>query len=509
MAKKRTTSRTANEQKAAADREMMRRVDNALMSRADLIKSLMEPRRDIYDECGYPATGGISASDYRELYDRMAIATRVVEVMPQESWCVSPQLVEVDDVEDHEPTAFEQAWVEAGKSLTVQEKSWLESEKTHPLLDYLQRIDVMSGICSYGVMLLGFDDGKPLQAPVEYKKGMGLLYVRVFDETLAKISKYETDETNRRFGRPIEYTLTLHDSAGTDTIATLPTKEVAVHWTRVIHVADNLGSSELFAVPRIRPVLNNILALQKIYGASAEGYWRSSFPGLSIESHPQLQGEVKIDRDAMKDQLEQYQNTLQKYLLLIGLTAKPIAPQVVDPTPEVDVQITAICVEMGIPKRIFMGSERGELSSGQDAKAWNGRLMRRQTRYITPRLIAPLVDRLIWVGALPEPASYSIRWPNLDALTEEEKAKVAQLRADAMAKYVNAGVSSLMIEADFLVREMGYTSEEATAICDAAIQQIAEEEQEAEEAREKAVELGFGGGEEGNEGNPFKGEEEE
>lgn len=514
MAKKRATPRRAANVKAAqvTVAELQRRevaVENALMSRTELIRELTDSRRDLDADCGYKSTGELTASIYRELYDRMAIATRVVEVLPLESWCVSPRLFEEEEVEDREPTAFETRWTEVGKSLTMQEKSWLDTEETNPFWDYLQRVDVLSGIGSYGAILLGYDDGLDLNQAVVPKRDMELLYVRVFDETLAKISKYDEDTNSRRFGRPTEYTLTLHDSSGVSAVstATLPTKEMTVHWTRVIHVADNLGSSELFATPRIRPVYNNIHDLRKLYGGSAEMYWKGAMPGWSIESQPQMQGEVEVDKDDLRDQLEKQQNSLQRHLLMIGLNVKSLAPQVVDPTPQIDVQLTAICIKMAIPKRIFMGSERGELASSQDSRWWNGRLIRRQARYITPRLIAPLVDRLIWAKVLPEPKSYGVEWPNLNALTEEERAKVAQMRADAMAKYVKAGVVALIAETDYLVREMGYTKEEADAMVKAATKRIEEEEAKAEEEREAAAALGFGGDEGEEPEDNFEGED--
>jgi len=153
----------------------------------------------------------------------------------------------------------------------------------------------------------------------------------------------------------------------------------------------------------MRPVLNRLLDLQKIYGASAEGYWQAAFTGLSLETHPQLGGDVTIDASDVRNQLENYVNSLQRYLALTGMSAHTLAPTVSDPSSQIDKHIEAICIQLGIPKRVFMGSERGELASSQDDASWNDRLKQRQNGYLTPRVIVPFVDRLISVGVLPEP----------------------------------------------------------------------------------------------------------
>src|SRR5438552_1221857 len=91
-------------------------VANALLSRQELMRSFLDPRRDIDDECGYPKiTEAVNVEVYRQLYDREAIATRVVQVLPNESWQVTPTVYEDDDTETS--TEFEEAWDELGSTL--------------------------------------------------------------------------------------------------------------------------------------------------------------------------------------------------------------------------------------------------------------------------------------------------------------------------------------------------------------------------------------------------------
>ena len=454
-------------------------VANVLMTRSGLWKKFLQPRTDINDECGFPTTSELTAADYRDLYDREAVAARVVEVMPHESWLVSPSIYEDEDVDNDTP--FEVAWAELCNLLRG--IGWYQGDEGNPIWEALRRADVLSGIGSYGVLLLGLDDGKELLEPVEGISPNGssagsanparkLLYLRAFDESLTATVQYENDQSNPRYGMPTLYNLTFNDPLEARGGFGAATTSHQVHWTRVIHLADNLGSSEVWGVPRVRPVYNNLINLRKLYHGSAQMYWQGAFPGLALEMQPQHDYEFgPEDKDALREQLEKYMTGLQRYLALQGLTVKSIAPQVVDPTPQIDVQIEAICIRLGIPKRIFSGSERGELSSSQDQRAWNSRVQRRQNGYLTPRIIVPLVDRLIALGVLPVPESYQVVWPDLDALTEEEQATIAAKRTEALAKYVQGQVETLIPPLDYLVRILKMPREEAVEVLEAAMEQ--------------------------------------
>jgi len=451
-----------------------------------------DPRRDIDKECGYP--DAVSPQEYRRLYDRWAVAARVVEVLPMESWRVQPSVYEDEDV--NRETVFEGAWKDLARGLGGG-VNWYQSEESYAIWEILQRLDVMSGIGSFGVLLLGLDDGRDLREPADGLDPMTgelsrsgsqrrLLYLRVFDESLVQVAKYVTDPTSPRYGQPLEYqvsfaTIEAQDKQGQG----LDIATRTVHWTRVVHVADNLGSSEVFGVPRLQPVLNHVLNLRKLYGSAPEMYWRGAFFGLSLETHPQLGGDVAVDVESLRDMMENYGEGLQRYLTLMGMTARPLAPTVVDPTPHIEADLNAICIKLGIPKRIFLGSERGELASSQDQTTWNDRLQERRSRYLTPRVIVPFINRLIALRVLPEPKDgYRVYWPDIDALTELEKAKVAEVKTNALAKYVAGEVDALIPPIDYLTRFLGLGEEEAQTILAGAVEGMEDNEPEPKQPEE-------------------------
>lgn len=463
---------------------------NLQYSRSQLAAALSgDTRRNISDECGYPTGDKLTPEYYRSQFDRDPIAGRVVELLPIECWKAQPEIFE--DQDSATTTAFEEEWDGLGSSLLGE--SWHEQEEGSPVWEYLCRLDVMAGIGRYGVMLLGVDDGQGLDQPLSGLDAQGLpsgttqprrlLYLRVFDESLAPIMDTEKDPQNRRFGQPTLYGIKFSDPA--DPASLQPEN---VHWTRLIHVADGLLSSEWLGTPRMQPVVNTIHNLQKLYGGSAEMYWKGAFPGISIETHPQLGPEVQLDESALKDMMEQYMNTLQRYIYLGGASAKSMAPQVVDPTPQVQAQLDALCIRMACPKRVFVGSERGELASSQDARAWNDRLGGRQRTFITPRIIAQFINRLIAIGVLPVPnQGYQVEWPDMNSLSPLDQATVTTQRTTAMKEYVTGQVQSIMVPMDYLTRELGYTQEEAEQISEAASQQAEDKALEQEQAMADAL----------------------
>jgi hypothetical protein len=76
---------------------------NAFLFRRDLFSKLLDTRRNIDAECGYPDI--ITPQTYRAVYDRMGLGTRVVSVYPEESWSVDPEIY--DDEDPSTETDFE------------------------------------------------------------------------------------------------------------------------------------------------------------------------------------------------------------------------------------------------------------------------------------------------------------------------------------------------------------------------------------------------------------------
>lgn len=434
------------------------------LSRRDLVDSMIDPRRRVDRECGYPEAP--DAFLFRLLYERDPIAYRVVKCFPEECWKSDPEIYEDED--EDEETEFEIGW----KDLL---------ERLH-LWTMLHRADELSRIGRYGVLLLGTDDGDDYSTPLEGINERGervdnkgeseklpngdpnpafnekdcpthrVLFVKPFDETCLRINMRETHTENPRFGQPVSYTLLFMDTdvnMGGAGLATQVQITRRVHWTRVIHLADNLQMSEIFGLSAMQPVLNPILDARKTRGGSAEGYWRGAVPTLSLELAPGVQTS-DVNKEEIRKEIAKLGNSLDRFIMLAGLTVKPVMSQTPDPTSHIASHMEAIAIALGIPKRILFGSERGELSSSQDAKSWNDRLAGRQTKHITPNIIRRFVDRLIMLGVLAKPENYTVKWPDLQNSTDAERAGVAQQETAALSQYAQSGADAVVPRQSFL-----------------------------------------------------------
>ena len=429
---------------------------NAATLRREVLQSMLNPGLDINYECRYP--DDITIGNYKAMWDRNGVANRVVRLCPEETWTFEPTIYETEKSDE---TEFE--------------KVWKELDKKRNLFHYLQRVDILSGIGQFGLLLLGINDGKNLVEPVEgidlktgEKQGdktYELLYLKVFSQDVITVKAKELDVTSPRFGFPTIYTVDFQETAK---VGDIQSKEI--HWTRVIHVADNRETSETFGVPRMKPVYNRLLDVRKVLGGSAEMFWKGAFPGYSFETNADA-GDVEIDVEGMKTQISDYMSGLQRYLAISGITAKSLTPQVEDPKSHLEVQMRNIAITLGIPYRIFLGTEEAHLASGQDVKVWNKRVLKRQVGYATPMIIRPFVDRLIAFGVLPEPKDkeYFVDWPDLNIPGEKEAADIAVKKTEALTKYVNGNVDQMIPPKEFLMVIMGMTEEEAKAIEKAAL----------------------------------------
>lgn len=443
-------------------REMLGFITNSiLLTRQSLINgTLLDPKgRNLDLECGYPV-GEPTAEFYWELYSRVSIANRVVGAYPTECWSVYPDLYEI---EDEKITPFEEAWAKLNQDGII----W----------NFLNRIDELSGVGSFGLMFFGFGDGKSPDKPVaginddgtrDEKKSVEneLLFIRVFDQSKVAISRFETDIHNRRYGQPVEYLITMDspNDLSRQNERTRSTASIKVHWTRVLHVADNRKSSEVFGMPRMRPVIPEIMDIRKIRGGSAEMFWRGAFPGYSFESLPELGIEIGMDKESVQEEFEAYSNGLQRYLALTGVTAKSLAPQISEPTEHLEQQYRSMAAQLGMPMRILLGSESGHLASSQDTATWNRRLAKRQQIYISPSLIRPFVLTMMMTGVLPWVDDFKIAWNDLNTLSATDKADITLKQTQALMTYVSGGVEQIISLTQFLTNIMGMTGEEAAAI---------------------------------------------
>jgi hypothetical protein len=316
-----------------------------------------------------------------------------------------------------------------------------------------------------------------------------ILFVIPLDETQATISELENDPNHWRFGKPKYYNLTFFDPTSYSGMFAVPTgSQTRVHWTRVVHVADNCKSNEVFGQPRQKKVYNYLLNIRKILGGSAEMQWKVGFPGYAFEVPPEINDQVELDREGLAKEVDLYMNTLKKYMSLQGVQAKVLQGNVSDPTPVIDTQILAICIAIEVPKRVFMGSEEAKLASIEDATAWLNRVKARQHKQVTPRLVRPIVDLFIAIGTLPD-AEYQVDWADLHSTSDADRAAIAAQLTQAIVQYIAGGGDSLIPPLEFLTLILQMDKETAIAALQAAEERLTELEGPHQEQIDQQLEM--------------------
>lgn len=431
-----------------------------------------DPRRDIYSECGFPTSQEITPARAKDLYERDALAARVVEVWPKECWKVQPEIYEDED--SKVTTPFELGIQQIGRSL-IGEPGYYEEDEGSTLLEYLMRADITCGIGRYGCILIGMNDGLDLDQPCPILPSTTgnlsrLQFLRVFDESSIQIVARQTDKNKMRFGQPEMYQINFDspDEYGVSGSIATSLTSARVHWTRIVHIVDNILSNEIIGQYRVMPVLNDLLSAQKPRWGSGEMFWNAAQPKLSFETHPQLGGDVQINKDKMRQQMENVMRGLQQWWTLVGMSAKSISPTMTDPKPFVDTHIQSICIKTGVPLPIFIGYEVGENAGTMNTEEWNNRLRERHHRQITPREICPLINRLINIGILATPKSYKVYWPEITSNTAKDKAQLQSFRINTVVAYIKNNLGTIIPPTEFLVRFLDMSEDEARQLVEEA-----------------------------------------
>lgn len=423
--------------------------------------------RDIYKAAGYPVV--VEAGKYDGMYRRNDIAKRIINAFPDSTWRGSPQVIEnEEDVE----TEFEIAF----KLMVKERKLWY----------YLKKADRFAGIGNYSLILLGFDDGKKLHEEVALGSADKLLFMQVYKQTSCSIKIFEDDSQSERFGQPKMYEIEIKNfNTFSESSDTNQTK--LVHWSRIIHVAEDTQENDWEGTPRLEIVLNRLYDLEKIMAGGAENFWRSGFPGLNLnmsELAKELTDSQKTDLDT---EIKQYMHGLSRVLRTRGIEASELAQTVNNPEAHVDSELKLISGATGIPIRILVGSERGELASTQDRENWKERIDERRETFAEPFALRPFIDRNIDAGTLPAVDEYSIKWPEMDQLSRHDEAAIAATITAALASYVSNGADQVIPLFHFLTMILGFDQKETEEL----VKQIEAEQIEEDKLEEEVSERDF------------------
>ena len=417
-------------------------------------------KRDRYEVFGWQKA--LRSENFVGLYHRNGVASRIIRAFPQATWASHPVIC---DDSDDDASGFTQAFDDLNKRLRI--------------MHYLERADRLSGIGQFGVLYLGFADNAQLRDPVE--GNAPLMYLSAYGEYSIEVQQWDMDPRSPRFNMPTLYTLqTGRTALATETSAS---RSITVHHTRVLHLAEQLDDDEVYGIPRLLPAYNYLEDLEKVCGSSAETFWLAANRGIlwSADSDAEFD---EADSQRLKEQAEEYDHQLRRSITATGLSAQVLGSDTPSPEANAKTLLMLIAGTYGMPQRILTGTESGEMASTQDITNWNVQIDNRRQNYAGPRILRPLIERLIETGNLPKPnGQFYSEWDSLTSLSKKDQADINKVKTDTLVAYTNAiGADLLVPPREFRADFLGMSEES---------EYLEEDEQPLDEGDED-VQAGFG-----------------
>jgi hypothetical protein len=373
-------------------------------------------KRNYQEIFGWDAT--ITIDQIMYMYNRGGIAKRVVDAYPDATWARPPRLWADGDDE----------WTAKWDALTDQVELW----------DAMYRLDRLASLGQYSVLVIGTDRPN-LSAPLT--RASQLLYLQPYGQQAIKIEEYDRNSASPNFGKPLMYRINpdgngLSPDVPSRMRSNFPRESFLVHHSRVIHCARGTLEDGVWGQPAMVPIWDYLTDLRKVVGSSSESYWIMANRGLQadVDKEMSLNAEDAADLSA---EIDEFYHGYRRYIRTKGVKLTELANDVADPSGPFDVLVTLISGATGIPKRILLGSEAGQLASTQDKGNWAEKVEENRALHVEPHIIKPFVRFLIDTGILPKPAPTSkglnILWPDAYRMSPLERGQTAAQTARTIA----------------------------------------------------------------------------
>lgn len=416
----------------------------SIIQRAGLASALgltFGGNRDLYESFGWPKA--VSQRQVMDMYHRGGIAKRIVEAYPASTWGRPPRIYLPD----------QEGWTNEFAKLAWRLDLW----------DVLRRADVLAGLGRFAVILVGTNRGR-LEAAIP-RGGAGALqitYLQPYGEHNVRISKWDSDPMSPRFGLPLVYTIgpdpTNNANAGyqagvQDRPSFAPVRaSFEVHYSRIIHVSHGGLESKVYGIPSYAPIWNYLEDLIKVVGSSAESYWRTAYQGL----HADVDKDMDLDEEDeanLTAEMDEYQHNMRRIMRTRGVTVKAVGTNSpADPRGAFDVIVTLISGTSGIPKRILLGSEAGQLASSQDKANWAERIEEYRELHAEPNVLWPFITWVLENGLMQIPSGVDVEelralWPDAYRMSPLERGQTSAQTARSLAN-IAKGMAPIQLTPD-------------------------------------------------------------
>lgn len=367
--------------------------------------------RNLWTVFGYKTD--LTVQDLYIKYKRQDIARTIVEAPADALWTRPPRLKDADET-------FAAAWEELINA--------------HDLWSILNRADYMTGFGRYAIVVVGLDDGLPLDQPAQPVQAGAVrkvTYLQPYSELGITIQGFENNSTSPRYGLPTAYQVMLNETeqgAVSRRAADASRLSFTVHHSRVIHIGDGIVEDPVYGTPRLESVFNLLDDLLKMSGGAAETYWLTANRGMQINIEKDMELGPE-DEEALAAEVDEYYHGLRRFMRTRGVEMTELGSRVADPTLSINAVISLIAATTRIPQRLLMGAEAGQLASEQDRANWAERVQERRSKFGEPRVLKPTIKKFVELGALPVQDKLMFEWPDAFILAPLERAQTSAQKA--------------------------------------------------------------------------------
>lgn len=369
--------------------------------------------RDLYKVFGYRAR--LDHRDFLVKYLRQDIAYRIIHAPVDATWTDPPVLRTKKDGK---------VW-----------KEWEDLVQSQPIYPSLRKADIFAGLGMYSILIVGLDDGRKLDLPVNTMRKNTITYLQPYLESSIRILSYEENTSSPRFGKPLMYEITPGEVENTRTIGTgslLMRKKFTVHHSRVLHLAEDTLEDQTLGHSRLERIYNVLDDILKVVGGSAETYWLTANRGMQVDVDKEMELSEE-DQNDLAEELDEYMHQLRRVIRTRGVKINNLGSDVADPKNEFGVLLALLSAATGIPQRVLMGAEAGQLASQQDRANWAVQIAQRVANYTEPYILRPFIKLLMEANVLSKVESLHIDWPEPFIMNPLERAQTsAQMARSAV-----------------------------------------------------------------------------
>ncbi len=370
-----------------------------------------DTKRDLWQVAGFPTD--VDADMLYAKFRRSGFARAAIMRPVQKCWSTPPKIFDFDGDGEAEATGTQ---FEKDVQYLIDKKKlmkWLYS------LDYRQRVGRYGGIIIVAKEIDG--DKKNGSDPIQVAGVKNILSFKPAFEQQIIEGEIDNSIQSTGFGNPLSYS---YNPSASATHQTQVSDMTVLDRTRVFTFGEGADDGSIYGTPALEAGFNDLLNLEKVGVAAAEGLYKNAKQRLHINVKDEHVASAMLNSDeqgAFDETMKDFAAGFDAEFFTSGMEVATLQSALQDPTGAANVALQAFCASVDIPKTVLIGFETGERSSSENKNSWDEMCASRRENVLSD-MIESFLEHLVSIGALTPPKNgIKIVWDDLMAASDEEK----------------------------------------------------------------------------------------